>query len=82
MRAAGQPSFLQAKDSGRVAAARTLAQDVGRRTSGMDETVHSFNARRVRCMLGKTNEATALSLLSVHAYQNEPVSIYIYRSIY
>ena len=31
MRAAGRPSFLQAKDSGRVAAARTLAQGAGHR---------------------------------------------------
>ena len=34
MRAAGRPSFLKAKDSGHVAAARTLAQDVDRRTTG------------------------------------------------
>ena len=33
MRAAGQPSFIKAKDSDSVAAARTLAQDTGRETT-------------------------------------------------
>ena len=33
--------------------------------------------QRVRCTPEKINKAIALSLSSVHAYQNKPVSIYI-----
>jgi len=33
--------------------------------------------QRVRCEPGKINEAAALSLSSVRAYENKPMSIYI-----
>ena len=68
MRAAGRPSFLKEKDSGHVAAARTLAQGAGRRT-----TV-AWTRRRIVAMpdeyaaLQKINEAAALSLSSVRAF--------------